>query len=282
MLDLIRMDLVRMRKMTAFVILPVLFIAYLGIETYALKKTYEMTHDPYEMISTLGLEKEVDRDDIPEDVLRSVMDKIELKVDPFEEYSEMMTSMMPALLIVIFTVLFTNADQASGFVKTIGGQVKRRSYMLFSKLTVIFVFEIYFVAVTFAAKVILDLIMFNGVKFSAVGTFIGFIGVQLLLHFSLVCFVAMATTVTRSNLGGMIIGLTTVLDFYVLLLMLIEKLIRSTFGKKVELIPYLITQNIQKVTLNSTDVVKPLIICGVTALISLALSVLSVEKRDIV
>ena len=45
-----------------------------------------------------------------------------------------------ALFLVIFTVLFSSADIGSGYIKNIGGQVRSRRNLIFSKASVLFVY----------------------------------------------------------------------------------------------------------------------------------------------
>ena len=282
MLDLIRMDLVRMRKMKAGFIVLLIFVAIIGINAFTTKKLYESTQDINSLARQLDLEDQLEAADIPVTVLESLRDKMDLRIDPFEVYSRIVPDLMPALFLSIFAVLFTIADISSGFIKTIGGQVKRRSMIVFSKLTVMLVYELLFFAVSFGFSLFFDVIFFDNLKFSSAGTFLGFMGMQLFMHYSLMCFCSMLATVTRSTAAGLILSVMTALQFFDLIIILIQRFIKAYFEKTVNILQYLITSNIIGVNLDTADVTKPLLICGITGVVSVALCCLSFEKRDMV
>lgn len=56
------------------------------------------------------------------------------KVTVFDQVYANLQAKFVALFLVIFTVLFSSADIGSGYIKNIGGQVRSRRNLIFSKL----------------------------------------------------------------------------------------------------------------------------------------------------
>lgn len=252
MLDLIRMDLTRMRKMTSFIVLPVIIILILWLEVYTASHA-----------------------------LWSI-DAGETSVYVLRDFAELMPSNIFALFLVIFTVLFSCADYTSGFIKTISGQVSVRSKLVASKLVTLFVFELYFIAVCFTAFALFSLMYFDTVTFGDAAEFFGYMAVQLIMHYCLMCFCAMITMVARTTALGMVVALMTVLGFVDMIVGLISQLINLALDTKINLVKYLLMDNIFKVEYNTADIGEPLLICCVTAVIAIFLSVISTEKRDVI
>ena len=279
MLDILRMDLVRMRKMKTLWILPLIVIVILFITAYATHKTYSYATNVQELADSLDVELE----GADSATLKSLLESMGgSTVNPLREYASAVSANILPLFLVIFVVLFANADFSSGFIKTIGGQIKRRSMLLWSKLISLFLYEILFFAVTFAGHVISEAIFFDKLNFANGPDFMRFMCVQFVMYYAVICFSVMVTTVSHSNMLGMVISLINVLGFFSVIALLLQNAIRAAFEKTVDLRHYLIMDNITEVRFHTTDVTKPLIVCGVTAVITIALSMLSLEKRDIV
>ena len=62
------------------------------------------------------------------------------KVTVFDQVYANLQAKFVALFLVIFTVLFSSADIGSGYIKNIGGQVRSRRNLIFSKASVLFVY----------------------------------------------------------------------------------------------------------------------------------------------
>lgn len=282
MLNLIRMDVARMRRMKSLFWVPFLLCAILFLEVFSTKQLYERMNDLSEVASSMDIEL----NDATEQELKTMNDKLDLKIDVLDSFGELLPSNVFALYLAIFTVLYSCADFTTGFIKTIGGQVKRRSQLVASKLAGLFVFEVFLFAVAFAVYTLLSIFFFKGVTFNDPSHFLGYFGIQLILHFCLMCFCAMVCIVARNGLVGMVISLITVLGFFTLLSMLINKLISSLMDKVVHVEEYLIMENITRFDYNSTGdsvtALTALTICGITAAISIILSCLSMEKRDVI
>jgi len=282
MLNLIRMDIARMRRMKALFWIPFLFCAIIFLEVYSTKAMYNRMNDIREVASSMDIEL----DEATADQIQSMTDKLDMKIDVLEGYGSLMPANVFALYLAIFTVLFSCADFASGFIKTIGGQVKRRTQLVASKLVGLFVFEIFLFVVGFAVYTLLCIIFFDGVTFNDPSHFLGYTGVQMILHFCLMCFCSMICIVARNSLVGMVFAMVTVLGFFNLLAILIDKLVFAVFEKVVHVEEYLLMDNITRLNYyhvsDSVSASTALTICGVTAVISIVLSCISMEKKDVI
>lgn len=258
MLDIIRYDLARMRKMKCFRVIPIIMLVIIAFEDWVVRSG------------------------------GSLFD-VETGVDPAADFEALSVELLMGLFLAIFTVLFVNADISSGFIKTIGGQVKRRSRLICSKFISMAVFELFFMIVAFVGLWIFGLLFVEDVKVESWSSFFPSFGIHFLMNYSLMCFCAAVTVISRSNMLGMIISILTTTQFFDLFLILIERLIKSQLDKTIDLRQYLVTTCLVKaeyyapfIAGESVSIVKPIVICCVTAVIAIAVSVFSFEKRDIV
>ena len=70
-----------------------------------------------------------------------------------------------ALLLAIFTVLFSTADLNSGYIKSVGGQVKNRGVLLFSKMIALSVFTLVAMALDVIVQCIATPLFLHGAEF---------------------------------------------------------------------------------------------------------------------
>ena len=91
---------------------------------------------------------------IVQELVRQLMDNINVgmmvtlptepgeKVTVYDIFFANSQGKLYALLLVIFTVLFSTADISSGYIKNIGGQVRNRGTLIFSRAIALAVFTV--------------------------------------------------------------------------------------------------------------------------------------------
>ena len=140
MLNMIKMDLYRMfRTKSLYVIWIVLAVALL-ITTSLCKTDYD----------SLNEEDAVQQEQIAEPTAENmnvgmmVMLPTEPgeKVTVFDIFFANSQGKFYALFLVIFAVLFSTADISSGYIKNIGGQVRNRGSLIFSRSIALSVFTV--------------------------------------------------------------------------------------------------------------------------------------------
>ena len=102
--------------------------------------------------STVGLE--VDDSDMSDEV-PTIADMVESDIAGLDL----------ALLLAIFTVLFSTADLNSGYIKSVGGQVKSRGVLLFSKMIALSVFTFVAMALDVIVQCIATPLFLHGAEF---------------------------------------------------------------------------------------------------------------------
>ena len=91
-----------------------------------------------------------------------------------------------ALFLVIFTVLFSSADIGSGYIKNIGGQVRSRRNLIFSKASVLFVYTTVTMLLYFIIQIIAQQMYFGYLEWGNGSELLRYFGIQILLHYALV------------------------------------------------------------------------------------------------
>ena len=110
MLNLIRMDVARMRRMKSLFWVPFLLCAILFLEVFSTKQLYERMNDLSEVASSMDIEL----DDATEQELKTMNDKLDLKIDVLDSFGELLPSNVFALYLAIFTVLYSFTFLALG------------------------------------------------------------------------------------------------------------------------------------------------------------------------
>lgn len=117
-------------------------------------------------------------------------------------------SCMILLFIAIFVPLFVNAEQKKGYIKNIAGQIPRREMLALSKLPAVavqvcLIFIVFCITHAAASGIILR----DRLVFHIDGALLRVLVVQLLIHVSWGCLIAMFTMAARSTAFAMVTGI---------------------------------------------------------------------------
>ena len=197
-------------------------------------------------------------------------------------------SSLPLLCATIATSAIVTAEYKNGYIKNTVSIAGNRLYVYFSKLiisalllifAIITFLDIYLLAVIINPKA--NLLVLN-LDISSVFAYLGF---QFLAGMTIISLVHLIAMLSRSNVVGCLIGFSICMGIVNSSVSLLSYLLKAKeiIPENVELTDYLVTTYATQINLNSaTDfVTRGVIVSLVYLVISVALSMLVIKKRDI-
>ena len=179
-----------------------------------------------------------------------------------------------ALLLAIFTVLFSTADLNSGYIKSVGGQVKCRGVLLFSKMIALSVFTLVAMALDVIVQCIATPLFLHGAEFGDAADLFKMLGSQYVVTLLFVYFVmAMAIIITVCMCTGI----------FTLIFSGINILIEKIGAKNFDINDYLIVNQISELDLSASakTVGGAFAVAAVWAVVSLIAVYGVFKRRDI-
>lgn len=296
MFNAIRMDVYRLFKTKSTYIILVIMIALSVMGTGLMSVMTEMTEAEGQQVQTEQMSDNAgyagDDDQFNEDT-EGAQSQFSVSVsesDPDENDNSVLSFAMSdisglqaGLFIIIFTVLFSMADINSGFIKSIGGQVKGRGVLIVSKMVAIAIFTAIVIIADFLTQLIAVNIFFDDAAVGSASEIVRLLSSQFVLNFALAILMMAIAIIIKNNVVSMIIGVCMCTGIFELIFMGINYLMDKIGFSDFDINNILITGKIQNVTIgaDTADIGYALL----TAAIYIAVSVLAVynvfKHRDI-
>ena len=140
MLNMIKMDLYRMFRTKSMYVIGIILVSALLITTFLCKTDYDLLNEE-DAIQQAQI-AEPTTDNINVGMMVTLPTEPGEKVTVYDIFFANSQGKLYALLLVIFTVLFSTADISSGYIKNIGGQVRNRGTLIFSRAIALAVFTV--------------------------------------------------------------------------------------------------------------------------------------------
>ena len=296
MFNAIRMDVYRLFKTKSTYIILVIMIAMSVMGTGLMSVMTEMTGAESQQVQTEPMSDNADYagedDQFNEDTegAQSQLSVSVSEIDPDENDNSVLSFAMSdisglqaGLFIIIFTVLFSMADINSGFIKSIGGQVKGRGVLIVSKMAAIAIFTAIVIIADFLTELIAVNIFFDDAVVGSASEIVRLLSSQFVLNFALAILMMAIAIIIKNNVVSMIIGVCMCSGIFELIFMGINYLMDKIGFSDFDINNILITGKIQNVTIgaDAADIGYALL----TAAIYIAVSVLAVysvfKHRDI-
>ena len=296
MFNAIRMDVYRLFKTKSTYIILVIMIAMSVMGTGLMSVMTEMTWAESQQVQTEQMSDNADYagedDQFNEDTegAQSQLSVSVSEIDPDENDNSVLSFAMSdisglqaGLFIIIFTVLFSMADINSGFIKSIGGQVKGRGVLIVSKMAAIAIFTAIVIIADFLTELIAVNIFFDDAVVGSASEIVRLLSSQFVLNFALAILMMAIAIIIKNNVVSMIIGVCMCSGIFELIFMGINYLMDKIGFSDFDINNILITGKIQNVTIgaDAADIGYALL----TAAIYIAVSVLAVynvfKHRDI-
>lgn len=296
MFNAIRMDVYRLFKTKSTYIILVIMLAMSVMGTGLMSVMTEMTGAERQQVQTEQMSDNADYagedDQFNEDTegAQSQLSVSVSEIDPDENDNSVLSFAMSdisglqaGLFIIIFTVLFSMADINSGFIKSIGGQVKGRGVLIVSKIAAIAIFTAIVIIADFLTELIAVNIFFDDAVVGSASEIVRLLSSQFVLNFALAVLMMAIAIIIKNNVVSMIIGVCMCSGIFELIFMGINYLMDKIGFSDFDINNILITGKIQNVTIgaDAADIGYALL----TAAIYIAVSVLAVynvfKHRDI-
>lgn len=296
MFNAIRMDVYRLFKTKSTYIILVIMLAMSVMGTGLMSVMTEMTGAERQQVQTEQMSDNADYagedDQFNEDTegAQSQLSVSVSEIDPDENDNSVLSFAMSdisglqaGLFIIIFTVLFSMADINSGFIKSIGGQVKGRGVLIVSKTAAIAIFTAIVIIADFLTELIAVNIFFDDAVVGSASEIVRLLSSQFVLNFALAILMMAIAIIIKNNVVSMIIGVCMCTGIFELIFMGINYLMDKIGFSDFDINNILITGKIQNVTIgaDTADIGYALL----TAAIYIAVSVLAVynvfKHRDI-
>lgn len=296
MFNAIRMDVYRLFKTKSTYIILVIMLAMSVMGTGLMSVMTEMTGAERQRVQTEQMSDNADYagedDQFNEDTegAQSQLSVSVSEIDPDENDNSVLSFAMSdisglqaGLFIIIFTVLFSMADINSGFIKSIGGQVKGRGVLIVSKMAAIAIFTAIVIIADFLTELIAVNIFFDDAVVGSASEIVRLLSSQFVLNFALAILMMAIAIIIKNNVVSMIIGVCMCSGIFELIFMGINYLMDKIGFSDFDINNILITGKIQNVTIgaDAADIGYALL----TAAIYIAVSVLAVynvfKHRDI-
>lgn len=296
MFNAIRMDVYRLFKTKSTYIILVIMLAMSVMGTGLMSVMTEMTVAERQQVQTEQMSDNADYagedDQFNEDTegAQSQLSVSVYEIDPDENDNSVLSFAMSdisglqaGLFIIIFTVLFSMADINSGFIKSIGGQVKGRGVLIVSKMAAIAIFTAIVIIADFLTELIAVNIFFDDAVVGSASEIVRLLSSQFVLNFALAILMMAIAIIIKNNVVSMIIGVCMCSGIFELIFMGINYLMDKIGFSDFDINNILITGKIQNVTIgaDAADIGYALL----TAAIYIAVSVLAVynvfKHRDI-
>ena len=296
MFNAIRMDVYRLFKTKSTYIILVIMLAMSVMGTGLMSVMTEMTVAERQQVQTEQMSDNADYagedDKFNEDTegAQSQLSVSVSEIDPDENDNSVLSFAMSdisglqaGLFIIIFTVLFSMADINSGFIKSIGGQVKGRGVLIVSKMAAIAIFTAIVIIADLLTELIAVNIFFDDAVVGSASEIVRLLSSQFVLNFALAILMMAIAIIIKNNVVSMIIGVCMCSGIFELIFMGINYLMDKIGFSDFDINNILITGKIQNVTIgaDAADIGYALL----TAVIYIAVSVLAVynvfKHRDI-
>lgn len=296
MFNAIRMDVYRLFKTKSTYIILVIMIALSVMGTGLMSVMTEMTGAESQQVQTEQMSDNADyagEDDQFNEDTEGAQSQLSVSVsesDPDENDNSVLSFAMSdisglqaGLFIIIFTVLFSMADINSGFIKSIGGQVKGRGVLIVSKIAAIAIFTAIVIIADFLTELIAVNIFFDDAVVGSASEIVRLLSSQFVLNFALAVLMMAIAIIIKNNVVSMIIGVCMCSGIFELIFMGINYLMDKIGFDDFDINNILITGKIQNVTIgaDAADIGYALL----TAAIYIAVSVFAVynvfKHRDI-
>lgn len=204
------------------------------------------------------------------------------KIEVTNVMNSVLSSKLMLLFCSIFTALFICAEEKSGFMKNISGQMKKRGYIVAGNVAAamvyVFILFVCCIPIILFAKIIFG----DALVLGSVTEIFKMTGVQYVLHTAFCLFLMLLCLLTRSTAFGMIVGLVMSTGMFTPLHSFINKYIVGS-GSTFDIGKYVIENNVMLIVPGAETriIVRALVVGVVFAAVALTLSVLLLRKRDV-
>lgn len=281
MLNIIKMDLYRMLKTKSMYVIWIVLAAILLITTSLSKTDYELLTEKDSMKQEQVTEPTVDNINVG--MMVTLPTEPGEKVTVYDIFFANSQGKLYALLLVIFTVLFSTADISSGYIKNIGGQVRNRGTLIFSRAIALAVFTVLTMAGAFLFQAAANGIVFGELEWGNTKAILSYFVTELALHYALVLICMAIAIILKNNLISMVIAVCLSMNVMTIVYGVINSAIQKIGIQNFQIYKYTITGKLSLLPMNPSgnECLAAFGVAIVFIVMMISVSSVVFQKRDI-
>lgn len=205
------------------------------------------------------------------------------KVTVFDLFFANVQGKFIALFIAIFTILFSNADLNSGFVKNTAGQVKNRFGLVAAKSVAIVVYTVLTLILYLLLEAVCARVLFGYLEWGDVGGFLSYFFSQAVLHCAFMLILMAISIILKSNVISMLLGVCLCMNMTMILYGMLNLLLQKVGMKNFDFMSHTITGKISMLPMDISrgELYSAIIIAVVFIVCALGFAGIVFEKRDV-
>ena len=281
MLNIIKMDLYRMLKTKSMYVIWIVLAAILLITTSLSKTDYELLTEKDVMKQEQVTEPTVDNINVGMMVMLPT--EPGEKVTVYDIFFANSQGKLYALLLVIFTVLFSTADISSGYIKNIGGLVRNRGTLIFSRAIALAVFTVLTMAGAFLFQAAANGIVFGELEWGNTKAILSYFVTELALHYALVLICMAIAIILKNNVISMVIAVCLSMNVMTIVYGGINSAIQKIGIQNFQIYKYTITGKLSLLPMNPSgnECLAAFGVAIVFIVMMISVSSVVFQKRDI-
>ena len=281
MLNIIKMDLYRMFRTKSMYVIWIVLAAALLITTSLCKTDYESLNEEDAMQQEQIAEPTADNINVGMTV--TLPTEPGEKVTVYDIFFANSQGKFYALFLVIFAVLFSTADISSGYIKNIGGQVRNRKSLIFSRSIAIAVFTVLTMAGAFLFQAAANCIVFGELEWGNTKVILSYFVTELALHYALVLICMAIAIILKNNVISMVIAVCFTMNVMTIVYGVINSAIQKIGIQNFQIYKYTITGKLSLLPMNPSgnECLAAFGVAMVFIVIMISASSVVFQKRDI-
>lgn len=281
MLNIIKMDLYRMLKTKSMYVIWIVLAAILLITTSLCKTDYELLTEKDAMKQEQVTEPTVDNINVG--MMVTLPTEPGEKVTVYDIFFANSQGKLYALLLVIFTVLFSTADISSGYIKNIGGHVRNRGTLIFSRAIALAVFTVLTMAGAFLFQAAANGIFFGELEWGNTKAILSYFVTELALHYALVLICMAIAIILKNNVISMVIAVCLSMNIMTIVYGMINSAIQKIGIQNFQIYKYTITGKLSLLPMNPSgnECLAAFGVAIVFIVMMISVSSVVFQKRDI-
>ncbi len=299
MLNIIKMELLRMLKSKSLYVVWGIMICFIILTTYMTKwdndlvleeitedevQTEEYDEDSGDFALLMPGEDTLSEQNVNLGITFMLPNEPGEDITLFDMMFGNIQSKFMALFIVIFAVIYSTADISSGYIKNFGGQITRRSSLIIAKAVALFVYTAITMGIFALVQFVSNGIFLGYMKLGNPAEFGCYMAIQLLLHFAFAMICMMIAVLTRSNLISIIVSICLCMNVMTLLYNAVNRLLEKLHVKEFQMLEYTVTGQISLLPMQAgeNEAARAMLVSVFFIAVSAALGCIIFKKRDIV
>lgn len=286
MLNIVRMDLFRLFKSKSFYIITIIFVFTIMWMVNSASCDLYMGHvtklsAPPRTLSSSGYIPLIGIMDMCPDLLLTEQGDTSL----LHMVSYLMNSFIVRIFPVIFIVLFISGDSSSGFIKNIACCVKRRRFIVFSKIISMSFFILFEFLVLLITTELTCLSVIDNYSHKITLEQLKYLGAQFLLYSAYTTIIILVTYTLKNAAISLIVNLCLCCNVFTILLLGLPFYFKlyELYDLACKLVELTVVQNMRIIWINAPFeiYIRAILVSIAAILVYSSLNSVLIEKRDI-